>query len=249
MDLVNFQVINHETGAIQPFGKIIDICKEFEAPIHVDACNAMGYELLEGKLHDVDYVSAAAHKLGAFPGAGALVVKRNIRVKPIIVGASQERMRRAGMENYLGIHAFGAVCRQLSEEGLIASELERYRELLKPLRLFVEQWPYADLLPFDYNMASNYLLISLHDIKAEAVLIGLDKEGISVHSGSSCSSEPFSPPSGFSALGIDADSTLRISIGWNTSEEDIKALISKLNEVTANIGTLLTGSNSLEHLS
>ncbi len=235
--MVNCQVINHETGAVQPFQEIIDICRQFETPVHVDACNGVGYELLEGRLRDADYVSMTAHKLGAFPGAGALIVKRNIRVKPIIVGASQERMRRAGMENYLGIHAFGAVCRQLSEGNLIASELENYRELLKPLRIFVEQSPYMDLLSFDYNMASNYLLVSLRGVRAEAVLIGLDKEGISVHSGSSCSAEPFSPPSGFSALGIDADSTLRVSIGWATREQDIKILISKLEDVTAGIAS------------
>jgi len=237
--LVNCQVINHESGTLQPFREIIDICREFETPIHVDACNAMGYELLEGKLRDVDYVSMTAHKLGAFPGTGALIVKGNIRIKPIIVGAAQERMRRAGMENYLGIHAFGAVCRQLSEDSFIISESTRYHELLKPLRLFVEQSPHMELLPFDDNMASNYLLISLHNIKAEAVLIGLDKEGISVHSGSSCSSEPFSPPSGFSTLGIDADSILRISIGWDTSEEDIKIFTSKLEEITSSMSGML----------
>ena len=237
--LVNCQVINHESGTFQPFREIIDICREFETPVHVDACNAIGYELLEEKLQDVDYVSMTAHKLGAFSGIGALIVKGNIRIKPIIVGAAQERMRRAGMENYLGIHAFGTVCRQMSEDSFIASELTRYRELLKPLRLFVEQSPYMELLPFDDNMASNYLLISLNNVKAEAVLIGLDKEGISVHSGSSCSSEPFSPPSGFSALGIDVDSILRISVGWATREKDIKVFTSKLEEITSNMSAFL----------
>ncbi|MHB8262175.1 MAG: cysteine desulfurase family protein [Acidimicrobiales bacterium] len=236
--LVNCQMFNHESGVLQPYREVIDLCNSYEVPVHLDACNAAGYQNLQDEISGADYVTVTAHKMGALPGTGALIIGNRIRVKPMITGATQERSRRAGFENYIGIHAFGVACDVVSGQGPLEREASRLRTLLAPLRYFIDECDYVSLLPFDHLIVPHMIVFSLQDVKAEAVLVGLDKLGIAVHSGSSCSSEPFTSSPVLYSTGIDADSTLRVSVGWNTAEQDIKLFIESLYEVISRLRQL-----------
>ncbi|MCL5948144.1 MAG: aminotransferase class V-fold PLP-dependent enzyme [Actinobacteria bacterium] len=238
--LVNCQMINHESAAVQPYREITELCGRYGIPVHIDACNAIGNENLADAVAMADYVTVTAHKMGALPGTGALIVGNGIRVKPMIMGAVQERSRRAGFENYIGIHAFGVACNTLSAQGSQIREAGRLRALLAPLRSFVSQSRHTTLLEFDSLMAPHTMVFSLQGIKAEAVVVEMDKLGIAVHSGSSCSSEPFAPSPVLGSLGIDPESTLRVSVGWNTTEQDIKLFIESLDAITSRLSKLRT---------
>ena len=236
--LVNCQMINHESGVVQPYREIAELCNRYGIPVHIDACNAIGNENLADVVSTADYVTVTAHKMGALPGVGALIVGDGIRVKPMITGAVQERSRRAGFENYIGIHAFGVACDTLSAQGSLEREASRLRALLAPLRSFVSQSSHTTLLEFDGLMAPHMMVFSLQGIKAEAVVVEMDKLGIAVHSGSSCSSEPFAPSPVLGSLGVDPESTLRVSVGWNTTEQDIRLFIESLDAVTSRLSKL-----------
>lgn len=242
--LVSCQMINHESGALQPYREIIEMCNRHDVSVHVDACNAIGYKSLQKEISGANYVSITAHKMGALPGTGALIIDNKTRVKPMITGATQERSRRAGFENYLGIHALGVACDILSAQGLLEREANRFHMLLAPLRSFIDDCDYVSLLPFDDLMASHIIVFSLQDIKAEAVLVALDKLGIAVHSGSSCSSEPFAPSPALYSIGVDPESALRVSIGWNTVEQDIKLFMESLHDVTSHLRQLRAASSA-----
>ncbi|MGH9296529.1 MAG: cysteine desulfurase family protein, partial [Acidimicrobiales bacterium] len=112
--LVNCQWANHEVGTVQPVEAVSALCRPGSraspaaVPLHVDAAAAAGHMGIDVGELGADYVSLSAHKLGGPPGVGALVLGRGVRLRPLIAGGAQERARRAGMENVLGVVGFGA---------------------------------------------------------------------------------------------------------------------------------------------
>ncbi len=109
--LVHCQWANHEVGTIQPVHEVVDLCRHYGVLVHVDACAAAGHLDLDLIGLDADLVSISAHKLGGPPGVGALIVRKGLRLEPLLVGGQQERARRAGLENMIGIVGFGAAAK------------------------------------------------------------------------------------------------------------------------------------------
>lgn len=231
--LVHVQWGNHEVGTLQPVAEVVRLCRDRGVLVHVDAAQAAGHvtdpALDLGSL-GADLVSVSAHKLGGPKGAGALVVRRGLRVPPFIVGGEQERARRGGMENVPAIVGFGAAAAVLEGDGdgsagTLAEEARRSRaqtgRLLEAalavpgVRRFGPADP-ARRLP-------HVVCVGVDGVEAEAVLLGLDQAGIAAHSGSACSSESLEPSPVLEAMGVEAERSLRLSVGWSTTDADVDA--------------------------
>jgi cysteine desulfurase len=221
--LVSVQLANHEVGTLQPVREVIAAARERKIIVHTDACAAAGHVAVDFHALDADLCSVTAHKLGGPKGAGALLVRRGLRLDPMLVGGAQERARRAGIEDVPAWVGFGAACAtiDLPAEGAAQGALiARAAEVTDVVAGVVRFGPADgdDALP-------NLLCIGVEGVEAEPILLALDQHGVAVHSGSSCSSETLEPSPVLTAMGVDADHSLRVSVGWSTAADDVERFV------------------------
>ena len=237
--LVSVQLANHEVGTIQPAAEVVAAARERGVLTHVDACAAAGHIAVDFAALGADLCSVTAHKLGGPRGIGALLVRRGLRLPPFLLGGAQERNRRAGIENVAAAAGFAAATVELgatvSAEATAAKTLtERLLsegpKAVEGLAIFGDP---VDRLP-------QLVCFGVEGVEAEPVLLGLDQRGVAVHSGSSCSSEAFEPSPVLSAMGVDADHSLRVSVGWSSTSADIDAFLAALPDVVGHLRTLRT---------
>ena len=239
--LVHCQWANHEVGTLQPVHQVVELCREAGVAVHVDAAAACGHVPMDLAVLDADLVSISAHKLGGVPGAGALIVRRGSRFEPLLVGGEQERGRRAGLEPVPAVLAFGAASAALAADGqlLIGTEAAAARRQIATVvdaaldnqGVEVVGAAAADRLP-------HVVCLGVHGVEAEPVLIGLDRAGVAVHSGSACSSESIEPSPVLEAMGADPSHSLRVSVGWTTTETDCAAFADAFTRVVADLRAL-----------
>lgn len=236
--LVHCQMANHEVGTIQPVLEVTKLCREAGVMTHVDACTGAGMIPFSFASLGADMVSISSHKIGGPPGVGALVVRRALRIPPLILGGDQERARRAGMENALGIIGFAGAARELCTPGRIETESTAARRYSDQLRSSALQVDGVTLYGNPVERAPHIVCIGVSGIEAEGILFGLDRAGIAVHTGSACSSESFEPSPVLQAMGVDASHSLRLSVGWSTTDEDVEAFEATFPQVVASLRAL-----------
>jgi cysteine desulfurase len=239
--LVHCQWGNHEVGTLQPVHEVVGLCRAAGIAVHVDAAAACGHVPTDLRALDADLVSVSAHKLGGVPGAGALVVRRGSRFDPLIVGGEQERGRRAGLEPIPALLAFGAAAAALAPgRGAIGAEATAARGHIASVvgaALGVEGVEVVGpATPVD--RLPHLVCLGVHGVEAEPVLIGLDRAGVAVHSGSACSSESIEPSPVLEAMGVDPSHSLRVSVGWTTTEADCAAFAGAFTRVVADLRSL-----------
>jgi cysteine desulfurase len=234
--LVHCQHANHEVGTLQPVAEVAERCARAGVLLHVDACASAGHLPLDEVL-GASLVSVSAHKLGAAPGVGALVLRRGVRLAPLLLGADQERARRAGFENVPGILAFAAVARALSAEGALAEEADRARRQRDALLAAATAVAGVSVYG-DPDGLPHLACLGLEGLAGEGVVLGLDRLGIAVHSGSACSAEAFEPSPVLQAIGVDPASSVRLSVGWSTTDADVAAFAEAFPSVVARLRSL-----------
>lgn len=239
--LVNCQFANHEVGTLQPVTEVAGLCRQAGVPVHCDAAAAVGHLPVSFREMDVDFMSVSAHKFGGPPGIGALVVRRGMRLTPLLVGGSEERARRAGAENVLGIVGFAAACEELSAER-VAFEAATAAEQTR--RLAAAATAVGDITTFGAPEARlpHIVCMNVADVLGEAILLSLDRAGIAVHSGSACSSEVLEPSPVLAAMGADPDRSLRLSVGWSTTDEDVEAFRAAFPGIVGRLRSLVGDS-------
>ncbi len=236
------QAANHEVGTVQPVGEVVELCRARGVRLHVDACAAAGHVPLDFAALGADLVSVSAPKLGGPRGAGALLIRRGLRLAPLLVGGAQERARRAGLENVAAAVGFAAACAELGSDGRLAAEAKLARELtdrvlvlapsaVEGITVFGDP---VDRLPY-------VVCLGVEGVEAEPVLLALDQRGVAVHSGSSCSSETFEPSPVLQAMGVDADHSLRVSVGWSSVAGDVDVFLAALPDVVGRLRALRSG--------
>ena len=236
--LVSVQLANHEVGTIQPAAQVVAAARERCVLTHVDACAAAGYLPIDFAALGADLCSVTAHKFGGPKGIGALLVRRGLRVPPFHLGGAQERNRRAGIENVAAAVGFAAAVSELEGDGLRA-EADTARGLTD--RLLTEAPKLVDGLTVfgdPVDRLPHLVCFGVEGVEAEPVLLGLDQHGVAVHSGSSCSSETFEPSPVLSAMGVDADHSLRISAGWSSTPAEVGAFLAALSDVVGRLRNL-----------
>lgn len=239
--LVSVQLANHEVGTIQvDLEAIIDAAHAHGVLVHVDACAAAGHIPVDFRALDADLLSVTAHKLGGPRGAAALLVRRGLRVPPFVVGGMQERARRGGIENVAAIVGFGAAAAEL-DGARLAHEAEAARihtGRIAEAALAVEG---VERFGDPDRSLPHLVCVGIAGVEAEPILLGLDQRGVAVHSGSSCSSEALEPSPVLAAMGVDADHSLRASVGWSTTDADVDAFASAFPEVVGKLRALRDG--------
>ena len=220
--LVSVQLVNHEVGTTQPVAAICDALRDHDVLVHVDACAAIGYEPIDFAALGADLCSVTAHKFGGPSGAGALLIRRGLRIPPLMVGGAQERARRGGIENVAAWVGFGAACAETD----VTTEARRIRALTDAAARVTEQIP--DVERYGDESAPHILCLGIAGVEAEPILLALDQHGVAVHSGSSCSSETLEPSPVLAAMGVDGERSLRVSPGWSTTPSDIERFVEVL---------------------
>ena len=217
--LVSVQLANHEVGTVQPAAEVCAAARDLGVLVHVDACAAAGHLPVDFAALGADLCSVSAHKFGGPLGAGALLVRRGLRIPPLLLGGAQERARRAGIENVPAWVGFGAACAAVD----LAAEAAAQRALTEHAATVVDLVP--GVSRFGDGSLPNVLCLGVDGVEAEPILLALDQHGVAVHSGSACSSETLEPSPVLEAMGVDADRSLRVSVGWSSTRADVDRFV------------------------
>ncbi len=241
--LISCMYVNNEIGSIQPVEKIAKIIKS-ENPstvFHIDAVQAYGKIPFSVSSVGADLISFSGHKIHGPKGVGALYVKNNTKLSPIIFGGGQQNNVRPGTENVPGIAAFGLaakLCNTDFSEKAAKMEMLRNRlrdGILGQLDDVVVNTPQQNSAPHILNMSFAF-------VKSEVLLHSLENEGIYVSSGSACSSHKKGPSYVLTAIGSDKqmiDGSIRFSLSEFNTVEEIDYTIDKVTEHVKKIRKLL----------
>lgn len=237
--LVSMMIANNETGTILPIEKIVQYSKQKGVRVHTDAVQALGKLSIHLNQCGVDYASFSAHKFHALKGAGWLYIKKNSPLCSQITGGGQERQRRGGTENILALRSIQEIVphlEQVPEHQLSRSELRAYFEgqLLKVLSGVSITADKAPRLP---NTSS----LVIEGVDGETLLMRLDLAGFAVSTGAACSSGSPEPSPVLLAMGLsreEAQSSLRVSFGWDTQKDDLDRFVVVLKEIVLHLRSL-----------
>ncbi|MGN1041893.1 MAG: cysteine desulfurase NifS [Christensenellales bacterium] len=235
--LVTVMFANNEMGAIQPIAEIGAFCREEGILFHTDAVQAAGSIKIDVKAMNIDMLSLSAHKFHGPKGMGVLYIRKGVRVDKLIVGGHQESGMRAGTTNTPGIIGTAKALE------ISLRDMEKNNAAMKSLRdYFIErvekEIPYCRLNGGREHRLVNNANFSFDFIEGESILMNLDLQGIAVSSGSACSSGSLEPSYVILALGAkmeEAHSSIRFSLGKDTTREEIDYTIEKLKETVARL--------------
>ncbi len=234
--LVSVMLANNETGVIQPVDDVVQIAKQHDALVHCDAIQGAGKIPVDVTALGVDLLSLSAHKLGGPQGVGALVVKAGLDLVPVMRGGGQERRKRAGTENVAGIAGFGVAAHEAAQ-GL--GQMAGLTSLRDQLIADVRKRTSARIFGENVERLPNTICISMPNVPAETQLMAFDLAGISVSSGSACSSGKVEASHVLSAMGVDdqeAMTAIRVSFGWNSVASDVDRFVDVWGSIFAKAG-------------
>ncbi len=218
--LVCVMAANNETGVIQPLEDIHAICKAAGALLHVDAAQVAGrFELGP----HWDSVTVSGHKAGGLVGAGALLRRASVDLVPQQLGGAQERGFRAGTANVAAVVGLA----EALKHPWPTSRLLSWREHLSASALSAG----ATITGGGTERLANTLHLTLEPVAGEVLAMALDLEGICVSTGSACASGASEPSAVLLAMGLHPRGGLRISMGWNTTQDEIEVAALALDRV------------------
>ncbi len=241
--LVSLGLANAEVGTIQDVAAMAEPIARAGALFHIDAAQAAGRIPMRVDDLRCDLLTMSGHKLGAPAGIGALYVRAGVAIAPAMLGGPQEAGIRAGTPNLLGAVAFGAAAdaagAHLEEESarvasLAARLLEFLQSAIPDLRLNGSA---------RYKIA-NTLNLTFPGVLGESMLIALDLEGVEVSMGSACAAGAVEPSHVLLAMGLGRDearSSLRLSLGWNTTAAEVE----RAGEIIARVWRRVRASEPL----
>ena len=231
--LVSVMAANNEIGTLQPIAQIGQIAKAQGVLFHTDAVQAVGAIPVDVEDWQVDLLSLSAHKFHGPKGAGALYVRKGVRLEPLLHGGAQERNRRAGTENLPGIVGLGKAielaCEDIEGKAQAVTEL---RDML--IAGILADIPQVRLNGDPVHRLPNNVNISVRFVEGEALLLRLDLAGIAASSGSACTSGSLDPSHVLLAIGLPheiAHGSLRLSLSKKTTREEVEEVLRVLGEV------------------
>ena len=241
--LVSVMLANNEIGTIEPIAEIASAVDREASRVgrkiyfHTDAVQGVGAIDVNVRDLGVDLLSMSGHKLHGPKGVGALYIKRGTPFEPLILGGGQERERRSGTENVPSIVGLAEAVRLADlERSAIAQRLTRLRDVI--ISSVHERIPDAKLNGHPVRRLPNNVNISFERVEGEPILLGLDFAGVCASSGSACSSASLEPSHVLTAIGLSADlaqGSLRITIGRETTDEDVEYMIETLTNLVGRL--------------
>jgi cysteine desulfurase len=230
--LISVMWANNETGNLFPIAKIGEIARKHGVIFHTDMIQAVGRILLDVKAANLDLAAISGHKFGAPKGVGALYLRSETQLEPLIHGGHQERNRRGGTSNVAGIVGLGKACE------LAASEFEQATNRVRSLRDQLEDGLFAAIENIQLNgcvdrakRLPNTLNLSFAGISGESLLLNLDLKGIAASSGSACGSGTLEASPVITAMGVDLDmaqASVRFSLGRENTPDEVEYVLSIL---------------------
>ena len=243
---VSVMMANNEIGTIQDIKEICRLAKEAGAFVHTDAVQAVGKIAVNVADLGVDYLTMSAHKIYGPKGIGALYVKKGAPLFPLVHGGHQEYGFRAGTYNNFGILGFGKAAE------LALKDLEEYQKKTFSLRKLLRDGLLAKIPNIKINGHSvdvlpNTLNVSFPGAEGEAILLSMDIAGIEASTGSACASGSLEASHVLLAIGAEpelAHGSIRFSLGWYNSLEDIDYIIEALPPIIERLRAMSTVSSS-----
>ncbi len=240
--LVSVMMANNEIGTIQDIRAIAQIVHEKGALFHSDAVQAVGKIPVKVRDLGVDFLTLSGHKIYGPKGIGALYVRKGSPFCPLIRGGHQERGRRAGTENTIGIVGLGKAIEMREKE--MDAEETLLLGLKKRLREGIAQTiPDIRFVGHPTDSLPGTLNVSFDGAEGEAIILYLDLEGIAVSTGSACASGSLDPSHVILATGLPAEcahGSIRISLGRENTMADIEYMLEVLPRVIGRIRDMST---------
>ena len=238
--LISIMFANNEIGTIQPIREIGEIAQEHKILFHTDAVQAFGQIPIDVDACHIDMLSASGHKLNGPKGIGFLYIRKGVKIRSFVHGGAQERKRRAGTENVPGIVGMGAAVERAMRtmETRTAKERKLRDYLIERIETEI---PYCRLNGDRTNRLPNNVNFSFRFIEGESLLIMLDMKGICASSGSACTSGSLDPSHVLLAIGLPheiAHGSLRMTLGEETTREDLDYTVDTLKEIVANLRSM-----------
>lgn len=241
--LVSIMWCNNETGVIEPIEEVVRLCKEHHVLVHSDGTQWVAKMPVNLQEVDVDMLSFAAHKFHGPKGIGALYVRKDLQVAPLVTGGPQERGRRGGTENVPAILGFGVAAEEasawLTDENI--TQMENLRNHFEAELL--SRVPTAYINSSGASRAWTTSSVSISNVKGELVLLMLSERGVCASSGSACSSGALKESKVIEALGTPDDGewgTVRFSFARTTTKEELEEAVNALHDSLATISEVLT---------
>ncbi len=235
--LISIMFANNEIGTIEPIAEIGKIAKEHDILFHTDAVQAFGQVPINVDEMNIDMLSTSGHKLNGPKGIGFLYIRKGVKIRSFVHGGAQERKRRAGTENVPGIVGFGKAVE------LAVSTMKERTDKEIELRDYLidrvlKEVPFTRVNGDRKNRLPNNINFCFQFIEGESLLIMLDMKGICGSSGSACTSGSLDPSHVLLAIGLPheiAHGSLRLTLGADTTKEDIDYTIDAIKEIVAQL--------------
>lgn len=235
--LISIMLVNNEIGTVQPIKEAAAIAKKHGVLFHTDAVQGLGNVDIDVKDMGVDMMSMSSHKIYGPKGSGALYIRKGVMIDNYLHGGAQENRRRAGTENLTGIVGFGKAAE------LAKANFKGHVEHCSSLRNYLKDRIISEI-PDTYvngtmeNRHPGNLNITFKYIEGESILLLLNQFGISVSTGSACSSTSLEPSHVLTALGVPVEmihGTVRFTVGDFTTKEDIDYVVDNLKKIVARL--------------
>ena len=235
--LISIMLVNNEIGTVQPIKEAAAIAKKHGVLFHTDAVQGLGNVDIDVKDMGVDMMSMSSHKIYGPKGSGALYIRKGVVIDNYLHGGAQENRKRAGTENLTGIVGFGKAAE------LAKANFKGHVEHCSSLRNYLKYRIISEI-PDTYvngtmeNRHPGNLNITFKYIEGESILLLLNQFGISVSTGSACSSTSLEPSHVLTALGVPVEmihGTVRFTVGDFTTKEDIDYVVDNLKKIVARL--------------
>jgi cysteine desulfurase len=216
---------NNVTGAVQPVAEAAAVAAERGVPLHADAVQAAASLPVDFAACGAETLALSAHKLHGPKGVGCLVARDPGRLRPLIWGGGQEAGARSGTENVPGIVGFAAALEAMRTHG--------DRRLALRERLEQGLSPGMQVVSADAPRLPGHSLILIEGVRAELLVLALDRSGFAVSAGSACAAGSSEPSHVLVAQGLSADQArcvIRVTIGIDTTADEIDGLLAALHE-------------------
>lgn len=239
--LISVMMANNETGVLQPVEEIGKIAADAGVCFHTDAVQAAGKVTIDVNRIGCHALSISGHKIHAPQGMGALYLRKGTKIRPLFYGGRHERSRRAGTENVPGIVGLGKAA-QLAKAALDRGDDKK----IAAMRDRLQQGILAQISEASVNgdgpaRVPNTSNIRFEHVDGEAMVIALDLKGLAVATGAACSSGAIEASHVLTAMGLRADQargSIRLSLGKQTTDEDIDIALALVPETVARLREL-----------
>jgi cysteine desulfurase len=234
--LVAVMAANNESGVVFPVSEAVEMAKARGALSLVDATQAMGKLPVKAMAWGADLLALSGHKFHGPKGTGLLMIRRGVRLKPLMLGGSQERGRRGGTENVPGIVGLG----KAAEVALARlPEMKRVRDLRDALEVrLLEEIPGVRIHGRATERLPNTSLVGFAGLEGEALQLKLGEQGICVSTGSACSTGMREPSHVLRAMQVPAEyahGTVRFSLGLGTTWPSLEKVLGLLPSLVAEL--------------